>query len=353
MLNRYSCRLRLIILIFLVGGIYGRPGFAHEGRPIYIQLQEVSEKVYSLRWKIPPVMEPGTEPDIYLKGAGCQKISGVEVPRHSAVKMYQCQSLSFNTIKSPTTDLQIYLAYPVANPVLSTLIHFERINGDAVHLFNGPGVLEVNLPADLSAWECVRQYIKAGFLHILEGYDHLLFVLCLVFIARGLRGVLIAVTGFTLGHSITLGLASLNFFTIRVDVVEVLIPLSIMVLAAEIINAGHSRDRNTLSWRFPAIVASGFGLLHGFGFASALTGLGLPHDQKLVALISFNAGVELGQLVFVLFVLLLTYMVKLIFLRWGFSVYSLRGLMPSTSAVYPVGVVSGYWLIERSLELVS
>ncbi|MFA0810656.1 HupE/UreJ family protein [Microbulbifer epialgicus] len=340
-------------MIFLAGGIYSHPGFAHEGRPIYIQLQEVSEKIYGLRWKIPPVMEPGTEPKIYLKGAGCRKFSEVETPRHSAEKVYHCQSPSSNTINRSTADLQIHLVYPVANPVLSTLVHFERLNGATVHLFNGPDVLEVNLPAELPIWEYVRQYIEAGFLHILEGYDHLLFVLCLVFVAKGLGGILIAITGFTLGHSITLGLASLNLFTIRVDVVEVLIPLSIMVLAAEIINAGHSRDRNTLSWRFPAIVASGFGLLHGFGFASALTELGLPHDQKLVALISFNAGVELGQLVFVLFVLLLSYMVKLIFLNWGFSGYSLRSLMQSTLTVYPVGVVSGYWFMDRSVGLFS
>ncbi|WP_444932554.1 HupE/UreJ family protein [Microbulbifer sp. JTAC008] len=327
--------------------------FAHDGRPIYIELKEVTESSYILRWKIPPIMQPGTEPEIHLKGEFCQIQPEITGPAGPNVKSYLCRNPHPNNFTRLYNPLTIKITYPIANPALSSLIHFEKSDGDTINLFNSPKVLEINLPSRLTIWDCVKQYIEAGFLHILEGYDHLLFVLCLVFIARNFRSTLIAISGFTLGHSLTLGLASLNLFTIRVDVVEVLIPLSIMLLAAEIVYAHNGQSKTSLTRRYPAIVASGFGLLHGFGFASALAELGLPHSSKITALFSFNIGVELGQILFVLVLIFLSSTVQWIFSNWKISILYQHFLTQSKYAIYPVGVVSGYWAIERTVGLIS
>ncbi|MCO1336428.1 HupE/UreJ family protein [Microbulbifer sp. OS29] len=341
-----------IAITFLLTGTYSCAAFSHEGRPIYIELKEVSKRAYVLRWKIPPVMQPGTEPEINLMGRGCERIGGAGQLGPSNAKRYQCEFSPLNGSSKPVLDLQIQLIYPVANPALSTLVDFEKLNGERISIFKGPEILRVNLPSNLSDWEGVKQYIVAGFEHILEGYDHLLFVLCLVCIAQGLKSTLLTVTGFTLGHSITLGLASLNLFTVRVDIIEVLIPLSIMVLAAEIIRGKNPQNRTTLVWRYPVAVAGGFGLLHGFGFASALTELGLPYGQKMVALVGFNVGVEIGQVMFVLLSLFIGYLVKLLISNYRLLNRTLSGLLQSDLAIYPIGIASAYWFVARSLGVV-
>ncbi|BBM02651.1 hypothetical protein GL2_27250 [Microbulbifer sp. GL-2] len=276
----------------------------------------------------------------------------VGYPDIVGVTRYRCESSFLGAEDEVTSSMQIQLVYPVANPVLSTLVHFERLNGERVSIFNGPEVLDLKLPSRISFWECVSQYIEAGLDHIFEGYDHLLFVLCLVFIAQSLKTVLITITGFTLGHSLTLGLASLNYFTIRIDVVEVLIPLSIMMLAAEILKGKSSRYKETLAWRHPAAVAAGFGLLHGFGFSSALTELGLPYGQKMVALLSFNLGVELGQVIFVILVMFVVSFVGMIISSCHFPKSIFSKVIQSNIAMYPIGITGGYWLVERSLSLI-
>jgi len=352
MRNRLILKYWVIGFTFLIAGTYSYTCFSHEGRPIYIELQEVSEGSYILRWKIPPVMQPGTEPKISLKGRNCQRMDEVDYPHVAGVKRYRCKPSFLDASDEIIASIQIQIVYPVANPVLSTLVHFERLNGEKISIFNGPEVSELNLPSSLSTWECISQYVEAGLEHIKEGYDHLLFVLCLVFIARSLRAVLITVTGFTLGHSLTLGLASLNVFPIRIDIVEVLIPLSIMVLAAEILKGRSSHYQETLAWRHPAAVAAGFGLLHGFGFSSALTELGLPYGQKMVALLSFNLGVELGQVIFVVLVMFVGFLGSVTVSSCYFPKNAIRKLMQSSLAVYPIGITGGFWLIERSLSLV-
>ena len=194
-----------------------------------------------------------------------------------------------------------------------------------------------------------------GIKHILMGWDHLLFVLCLLLIAGSLPRILIAITGFTIAHTITLILASLNLISVPNLFVETLIALSIVVLAAEIIKvrrhlpAGSvilmpsmkdSNLRLSLSWRFPVLVAVGFGFVHGFGFASVLSDLGLPHSMKITALLFFNIGVELGQFFFIALVICIAFMVsKLIAKNNQARIVNL--------GMYLVGVVASYWLIQR------
>ena len=136
-----------------------------------------------------------------------------------------------------------------------------------------------------------------GIEHILLGFDHLLFVLALILIVRSLRVLLITITAFTIAHSITLALATLGVVHVPGPPVEAMIALSILLLACEILRVRRGEESSTARW--PWLVAFAFGLLHGFGFAGALTELGLPQGDIPLALFAFNVGVELGQLAFI------------------------------------------------------
>ena len=324
---------------------------SHEGRPVYIEITEAEQGVYQLQWKIPPVMISGDEPLISLRGAQCQTISGRKGPSLDGQKNVHCSGVS-------PQHLRIELQYPNSNPALSSLIQVSRLSGSAFSLFNGPEVLSIKLPEQLGAYQVGTQYTQGGLLHILEGYDHLLFVLCLMHIAGRLRRVLITVTGFTLAHSITLALASLQLITLRAELVEILIAMSIVMLTVEMAKAAMGGVKTSLVWRYPVAVASLLGLLHGLGFAGALSELGLPHQMKLSALAFFNLGVELGQLLFIVGVVTFLFVQRRIS-PWVFSPAShskphLTGVLAlPTSLIYLLGGLSCYWLIERSFGLLG
>jgi hydrogenase/urease accessory protein HupE len=186
----------------------------------------------------------------------------------------------------------------------------------------------------------VSSYLQFGFAHILSGFDHLLFVLALLILVPGTRTLIWTITAFTVAHSLTLAAATLGFVEFPQPPVEAVIALSIVFVASEIIHV--SQGRPGLTQRRPWIVAFTFGLLHGFGFAGALTEAGLPEQSIPLALLFFNVGVELGQLVFVAAVLVLIGIAKRVLSeppKW----------MPAASA-YAIGIVASYWTIERVLS---
>jgi len=188
----------------------------------------------------------------------------------------------------------------------------------------------------LTPFNTAVTYIIQGFEHILIGIDHLLFVLCLVYISNSRRKLFWTITGFTIAHSITLFLSATGLVTIPIRPVEAVIALSIVFLAWEI----AKNKNNSLSKRYPVLVSSSFGLLHGFGFAAVLAEIGLPPSESALALFSFNVGVEIGQLFFVLVL---------------FVVYKLSTLIFSTLKVshlrlpvsYACGVIACVWMYER------
>ena len=145
--------------------------------------------------------------------------------------------------------------------------------------------------------EVAWSYLVLGVEHILAGIDHLLFVLALLLIVRGGKRILLTITAFTVAHSITLVAATLGWVRVPGPPVEAIIALSIVFVAAEIVHG--LRGKPGLTARAPWVVAFTFGLLHGFGFAGALAEVGLPEKAIPVALLMFNVGVEIGQLLFV------------------------------------------------------
>jgi hypothetical protein len=203
------------------------------------------------------------------------------------------------------------------------------------------GVIRLNLAEYLassgSIWAGAKRYTLLGIEHILLGIDHLLFVLGLLLIVKGPWMLVKTITAFTVAHSITLGLATLGFVNVPSRPVDAAIALSIVFLAVEILHA--RQGRTGLTYHHPWVVAFGFGLLHGLGFAGALTGIGLPPSEIPVALLFFNVGVEIGQLMFVCAFLLL---------RWSFRQLEVHwSRWAQVVPVYFIGTFATYWLLER------
>ncbi|MGK0498589.1 MAG: hydrogenase/urease accessory protein HupE [Oceanicoccus sp.] len=184
--------------------------------------------------------------------------------------------------------------------------------------------------------DTVITYIILGVEHILIGLDHLLFVACLVYISGSRKKLLLTITGFTVAHSITLILAATGILTVPIPPVEAVIALSIMFLACEI----AKNNKYSLSLRYPVLVSSSFGLLHGFGFASVLADIGLPETEKILALLCFNIGVEIGQLLFVAALFIGFYVLSKLYKP--LTKESLR-----FPASYFCGSLASIWMLER------
>jgi hydrogenase/urease accessory protein HupE len=188
-------------------------------------------------------------------------------------------------------------------------------------------------------WPVLSDYGRLGVEHILLGFDHLCFVLALALLVKGRRRLVATITAFTLAHSVTLALSTLGLTNLPIAPVEASIALSIVLVCAEVLQSGDSLTR-----RWPWLVAFSFGLLHGFGFASALREVGLPGARLPSALLGFNLGVELGQLAVVLAA------VEGAALLAHFKL--VRPWMPRTAA-YLMGSLAAYWSIDRVLAVVG
>lgn len=186
--------------------------------------------------------------------------------------------------------------------------------------------------------EIASAYTVLGIEHILTGFDHLMFVIALLFLVGFNRRLLYTITAFTLAHSLTLASAALGFLTLRSAPVEASIALSIVLVAAEGLHA-----QPTLSRRWPALVAFLFGLVHGLGFAGALKEIGLPENHLPIALLTFNVGVEIGQLL----------VVGLAFLVYGAFARRPKFSLARTPALYAIGSIAAFWSIGRIVTIVS
>src|SRR4030095_14814804 len=194
-------------------------------------------------------------------------------------------------------------------------------------------------------YEVIRTYTGLGIEHILTGTDHLLFVLALVIIVRGRRKLLITVTAFTIAHSITLALATLDVVRVPGPPVEATIALSIVFVASEIVRLRQGREG--LAARKPWMIAFSFGLLHGLGFAGALAEVGLPQNAIPLALLFFNVGVEIGQLIFIVVVLAVGVIANRLMRRHADPRWTV------VMTAYLIGRVASVWVVARNAAYCS
>jgi len=333
--------MRLIFILLSLLAVFSMPSVADEARPVYVEIIEQQGAEYLLKWKIPPVMPDRQEPAIELSHSSCSLAGNSVSGRPAGLvgrKLYRCEQAN------PVFSIQ--LIYPRSNPALTSLVVFKPLEGDPVQVFSGPEKTTIEMPLASSPNDVAKQYTVAGIEHILIGTDHLLFVVCLIMIARSFKRLLLTVTGFTVAHSITLSLATLNIFRLPTELVELLIALSILLLAVEIIKHRREGEQDSFTWRYPVSVSAVFGLLHGFGFAVVLQELGLPASMKVHALMFFNIGVELGQLAFIVVVL------AVVAAATRIAIIGKHRENLAEAAVYAIGICSAYWLFERSVFLI-
>jgi len=221
------------------------------------------------------------------------------------------------------------------------LFRLELLSGISHSILLSPTNSSYHIPKDDSSWQIVQTYTWLGITHILIGFDHLLFVFALLLIVKNMRRLLWTVTAFTLAHSLTMAVSTLGIAHIPQAPVEAIIALSILFLAMEIMH--EKQGKVGLTSLYPWLIAFIFGLLHGFGFAGALAEIGLPQQAVTLALVFFNIGVELGQLVFVATVVLMVVILQR--LTYPALLDKLQ-----TAVVYMIGGVSAFWLIERTLS---
>ena len=323
--------------------------WADDSQPLYIEIGERSLQqeqttdccAYQVKWRIPATFKRDNIPTISLPDF-CKDIS---LPRRRIAtahqqRLYRCEN--------PLAGNPIDIRFPKYNPSTSTLIKYRALNGEQHTSLLSPSETQWTIPTAETASRVAKDYTMLGMQHIWAGTDHLLFLLCLLWIAGSLRRVLITITGFTLAHSLTLGLSALQWVRLPVPPVEAVIALSIVFLATEIVKD----NKQTLTWRYPIAVSSSFGLLHGFGFAAALAEIGLPQVELMTGLLFFNVGVEIGQVVFACASLGLIYGLKNVGQRYSTSPvvadYQLEQKARLVTA-YSIGAVASLWLVERSM----
>ena len=334
--------MKLVVLLaagLAVGAAFTQPARAHESRPLYIEVTEKAPLAFLVRWKIPPSVKVRNAPEVSMTG-GCVATTP---PAPRGATRGSLQHRTFRCEADPAgTPLQI--RYPLFNPSVSALVRISRLSGETHSLLASPKQTEVFIPAVESFGSVARDYLTLGVEHILEGYDHLLFLVCLMLIAGTGRRILITITGFTIAHSITLALSALGVVHVPIAPVEAAIALSIVFLAVEIVRG----DKNSFTYRYPIAVSSSFGLLHGFGFAAVLGETGLPQTEIPAALLFFNVGVEIGQILFVAVVMAVYQLIRFVG-RTSFdrdlSIDALRPLQ--TPAAYAVGILGSFWMIQR------
>lgn len=221
---------------------------------------------------------------------------------------------------------------------IDTLVRIELADGRTIQRVLRRDEASMVVPGKASRWVVFRDYCAIGFDHILSGADHLLFVFGLFLLCSGMKPLLKTVTSFTVGHSITLSLAALGYANLPSGPVEFLIACSVLVLAVEL---ARDEEEPSLMRRHPWPMALVFGLLHGLGFAGALREVGLPSGEIPMALFSFNVGIELGQLAFVLGLVLLAPLLQ-----------RLPIALPTRASVYVMGSLAAYWVIERGAAII-
>ena len=305
---------------------------ADEIRPGYLELKESGANIFSVLWKVPAkgnkklglyAMLPNgcqdkTKPNVQLiNGAYIQR--WIVACEQGLIE----QSISVTGLAATNTDV---------------LLRLEFSNGTSQSVLLTPAKNSYQVPAQALSSQIIGTYTWLGVTHILMGIDHLLFVFALLLIVKGKRRLLWTITAFTIAHSFTLAGATLGFIHVPQQPVEAIIALSILFLAMEIVHGKRGRPGAAARW--PWLVAFIFGLLHGFGFAGALAEVGLPQQAIPLALVFFNVGVELGQLLFIAVVLLL---------GWSLLLLKQPKLMQriETVAIYSIGGLSSFWLFER------
>ena len=348
-------------LVFLLNFFY-ISSQAHEIRPAYLEIKQTTDSTYNVLWKIPLISNKSPKLDPVLPTGFQLHQQQESLLADAYIRKYEgfySNSLNGKTIAIQGQELTL----------MDVLVQIHLLDESSYTLLLQPDKPKATIPIEPNKWEVVKLYIQLGVEHILLGIDHLLFVLGLLLLVQGIGPLIKTITAFTVAHSITLGAATFDLISLPSAPVEAVIALSILFLAREyivirtppnanaflplgksptLIKRGGDVSEQTffnvkqsLTAQYPWVVAFTFGLLHGFGFAGALSEIGFPQKEVPLALFTFNVGVELGQLLFIGVVYLFLFF-------WN----KLNLSLPKGAwrvVPYAIGTVASFWLVERVL----
>lgn len=323
---------------------------ADDYRPAFLELKQITNDEFGVLWKVPAIGGPRLNLSLRF-AADVELMTPV---RGSMVGNAFIERYSIR--REGGLGGSKIVVQGLTGLATDVLVRIERLDGSTEVARVAAANPSFMVQGALTRMAVARTYTLFGIEHILEGIDHLLFVACLILIAGTGRRILITISGFTIAHSITLTLAALNLVRLPIPPIEAVIALSIVFLAREI----ALERRDTLTWRYPITVSASFGLLHGFGFASALGEIGLPQTEIAAALLAFNLGVEIGQILFVNLILACAWIVAKSLVLFGMTRQAGIGANGNSRPLlwlhtlekpmaYLVGSVSVIWTIERSL----
>jgi hydrogenase/urease accessory protein HupE len=318
---------------------------AHETLPAALRMDETAAGVFSLVWQLPATQ--GTAPDMQPVLPDTCKDLGVRVVSNlPGAQLWRWQARCAEGLRGQRISIA-----GQENYLLDAVVRMAWMDGSVMTRVSRPRAPTVQFDAPQRGELEAQGFFTLGVEHILGGLDHLLFVFCLMLWVKDWWPLARTITGFTVGHSITLALASLGVVQEPGPPIEACIALSILFLAVELARRGQRSAMRPTGQR-PWVVAAVFGLLHGFGFAGALREVGLPADGLGMALLMFNLGVEFGQLVFVAVVLVLAGALQRLVgqrrsgeLQWA--------QVGEQSAVYGAGAVSAFWLLQRLVAMAA
>ncbi len=334
MLSRMA--LKLLVLLCLAAACMPPSAEAHESRPAYLQMRETGPGRFDVLWRTPVNSEMPLLVMLQLPKAA----RNVGEP---VIQRLNDSTIERRRIELPGGELagQRIDFVGLQATITDVLVRVSWLDGRQVTEIVRPAQPWLELSDRQSTWQVAKTYAALGIEHILMGIDHLLFVAGLMIIVRSTRSLIKTITAFTVAHSITLALATLGYASVPADPLNAAIALSILFLGGEVVR--YWRGQTSFTLRHPWIAAFAFGLLHGFGFASGLITVGLPSGDIPLALLAFNIGVEIGQLAFVLIILLLHR-----------ALQALRFDSPAWARYVPgylVGSLGAYWTIERAALL--
>ncbi len=330
-----ACNSLRYLLILLLSSLCS-PASAHPLAPALLQLQETKPAHYDVLWRtsvtrtqqqdvspqLPPDCIATSEPQITTE-------DGDAVVARWSVRCDTALMGRHITVQG------------LAQSGINVIVHIVGREG-VIDTLLSPDQPGFNVPKPEAQPPVFLAYLQLGIEHLLTGLDHLLFVAGLLLLVRRVRPLLLTITAFTLGHSLTLALASLGLIHVHQPLAELGIAISILLLAVEISRPAESPTSTLVRW--PWLMAGTFGLLHGLGFAAALVDVGLPQSQIPLALLAFNIGIELGQLLVVSLLLAAA---------WG---WQQQWKTPSKTVgragpAYLIGTLAGYWCWDRLISL--
>jgi hydrogenase/urease accessory protein HupE len=323
----------LITLLLLLTGSWHSAAIAHESQPGLLDLRQLTAERWEVVWRAPIYYGKPHPARLALPGDW----QPVGEPRRQRLESSELHRQILE-VPPDTLDGSVIRFPGLEQTITDVFVRLSRLDGSESSQVVRPTKPEALLRGERPWTTTAGEYLVLGFQHILLGVDHLLFVLGLLVIVRGPRMLIETITAFTVAHSITLALATLGYASVSGPPLNAAIALSILFLGPEMVRVWRGETSFTI--RHPWVVAFCFGLLHGFGFASGLSTVGMPRAEIPLALAMFNVGVELGQLAFVALILLTRQALQVLQFRWP--------RWAELGPAYAIGSLGAYWTIQRT-----